>query len=162
MIFDKAAVTVLSPTDEAILRAWQEFTCANLWRFSLLSEAHPGCHEGAQTPSHTSPAPKSNSAYGMPRVAALIRYLHAAAGFPVKSTWLAAIKAGNYVSWIGLTHTHANKYFTYTDKTIKGHIVHTRQGLHSTKPRTAPSAPAITPSPVIPEPVIPSGELHIW
>ena len=42
---------------------------------------------------------------------ALVRYLHATTGFLVKSTWLGAIKAGNYASWPGLTYTNASKCF---------------------------------------------------
>ena len=41
---------------------------------------------------------------------ALVRYLHVAAGFSVKSTWLEAIKSGNYSSWPGLTYANASKY----------------------------------------------------
>eukprot|EP00957_Ditylum_brightwellii_P029408 2223112-Ditylum_brightwellii.AAC.1 len=33
------------------------------------------------------------SAYDLPSVDALVRYFHAAAGFPVRDTWLKAIKA---------------------------------------------------------------------
>ena len=44
------------------------------------------------------------SAYNLPNVKALVRYLHAAAGFPVRDTWLRAIKAGNFTSWPGLTY----------------------------------------------------------
>ncbi len=48
------------------------------------------------------------NAHDLSSVGALIHYLHAAAGFPVKSTWLAAIKAGNYSSWPGLTYANAS------------------------------------------------------
>ena len=47
---------------------------------------------------------KAFSAYDMPSVEALIRYFHAAAGFPVRDTWLKAIKSGNFDSWPGLTY----------------------------------------------------------
>jgi hypothetical protein len=33
----------------------------------------------------------------------LINYLHAACFSPVKSTWITAIKNGNFTSWPGLT-----------------------------------------------------------
>jgi hypothetical protein len=33
----------------------------------------------------------------------LINYLHAACFSPVKSTWITAIKNGNFLSWPGLT-----------------------------------------------------------
>jgi hypothetical protein len=34
----------------------------------------------------------------------LVEYLHRAAGHLVKKTWLAAIKAGEYATWPGLTY----------------------------------------------------------
>ena len=46
-------------------------------------------------------------AYDLPSVAALIRYLDAAAGYPVRSTWLKAIGSGNYSTWMGLTLANA-------------------------------------------------------
>ena len=41
--------------------------------------------------------------YSLPTIPQSIKYLHVAAGFPVKGTWIAAIKAGNQVTWPGLT-----------------------------------------------------------
>ena len=35
------------------------------------------------------------SAYDLPSVAALIKYFHAEEGYPVRSTWLKEIGAGN-------------------------------------------------------------------
>ncbi len=32
----------------------------------------------------------------LPSIKQTVRYLHAAAGFPVKDTWIKAIKAGNF------------------------------------------------------------------
>ena len=52
---------------------------------------------------------------------------------PVRSTWLNAIKAGNYASWPGLTYNNASRYCPSAEETIKGHIVQIRQGLRSTK-----------------------------
>jgi hypothetical protein len=90
-------------------------------------------------------------------VGALVHYLHAAAGFPVKSTWLAAIKAGNYASWPGLTYANASKYCPSSDETIKGHLSQVRQGIRSTKPKAPPTeAPPTAPT------TFPSKELHVW
>ena len=50
---------------------------------------------------------KTFSAYNLPRVEDLIRYFHAAAGFPVRDTWLRAIKAGNFDLWPGVTYQNA-------------------------------------------------------
>jgi hypothetical protein len=45
---------------------------------------------------------KVNNVYNIPSTKESIRYLHATAGFPVKETWVDAIKAGNYTTWPGL------------------------------------------------------------
>ena len=69
---------------------------------------------------------------------ALVRYLHATAGFPVKSTWLGAIKAGNYATWPGLTYANASKYCPLSVESVKGHLTQSRQGVRSTKPKPTP------------------------
>ena len=86
-----------------------------------------------------------------------MHYLHAAAGFPVKSTWLAAIKAGNYASWPGLTYANASKYCPDSTETLKGHLTQTRQGLRSTK---AKPAKPVTPAVYAPPPA--AHELHVF
>ena len=65
----------------------------------------------------------------------MVRYLHADTGFPVKSTWLAAIKAGNYASWPGLTYANANKYCPVPIETLQRHLAQSRKGARSTKPK---------------------------
>jgi hypothetical protein len=71
------------------------------------------------------------NAHDLPSVGALVNYLHAAAGFPIKSTWLASIKAGNYASWPGLTYANASKYCPSSHETIKGHLSQVRVSLVS-------------------------------
>ena len=73
------------------------------------------------------------SAYDLPSVQALVRYYHAAAGFPVRATWLDAIKAGNYESWPGLTYNNAARYCPNALPTLKGHMVQGRKGVRSTR-----------------------------
>jgi hypothetical protein len=51
----------------------------------------------------------------------LICYLHAAAGFPTKPTWLAAIKNKQLASWPGLTAKAIPKHYPESEETIKGH-----------------------------------------
>ena len=46
---------------------------------------------------------QANSVYDLPSTEQAIRWMHAVCGFPVKSTWLKAIKAGNYIGWPMLT-----------------------------------------------------------
>ena len=58
----------------------------------------------------------------MPSVQALVWYFHAMAGFPVRDTWLKAVKAGNYAMWPGLTYSNASKYCPSANKTLLGHM----------------------------------------
>ena len=113
-----------------------------LWYFNLLPAL-----ESVPVPAATCHQDNlgTYSAYDLPRVAAPVCYLYAAAGFPVKDTWLRAIKAGNYATWPGLTYNNADKYCPDTDATIMGHMVQTRQGVRSTKPRPKKPKNPITP-----------------
>lgn len=74
-----------------------------------------------------------NSVYDLPSTEKRIKYLHAAAGFPVKDTWVAAINAGNFSSWPGLTAKAVIRYFPESDETAKGHMKRQRQNVRSTK-----------------------------
>ena len=40
---------------------------------------------------------KANSVYDLPSTKQAIKWMHAVCGYPVKATWLKAIKAGNYL-----------------------------------------------------------------
>ena len=86
------------------------------------------------TPNAQQSTLKAFSTYDLSSVEALIRYFHAAAGFPVRYTWLKAIKAGNFDLWPGLTYQNATKYCPTSKETIKGHMVQTRQHVRSTRP----------------------------
>ena len=46
---------------------------------------------------------QANSVYDLPSIEQAIKWMHAVCGYPVKSTWLWAMKAGNYVGWQILT-----------------------------------------------------------
>ncbi len=40
-----------------------------------------------------------HNVYELPSIEPTIWYLHGAAGFPTKASWLKAIREGNYLSW---------------------------------------------------------------
>jgi hypothetical protein len=63
----------------------------------------------------------------------LINYLHAACFSPVKSTWITAIKSGNFTSWPGLTEHAVEKQLSKSTSTAKGHLNQQRQHAISTK-----------------------------
>ena len=131
-----------------------------LWHFNLLPSS-----QDVKLPAVTCQQASigAYSAYELPSVAALVRYLHAAAGSPIRDTWMRAIRAGNYATWPGLTYNNAAKYFPNTDETVMGHMVQTRQGAHSTKPKNPnkPTNAKTSSSMTVKQPEEPPRELHI-
>lgn len=85
------------------------------------------------------------SAYDLPSIGVLVRYLHATAKFPLKSTWLEAIKAKWFATWLGHTYANASKYFPESEETINGHMTQSRQGVRSTKPKSPSYHPTASP-----------------
>jgi hypothetical protein len=66
----------------------------------------------------------------------LINYLHAACFSPVKSTWITAIKNGNFLSWPGLTEHDVEKHLSKSTATTKGHLNQQRQNARTTQIKT--------------------------
>jgi hypothetical protein len=67
----------------------------------------------------------------------LINYLHAACFSPVKSSWIKAIKNGNFSSWLGLNEHNVEKYLSKSTSTTKGHLNQQRQNARTTKIKDA-------------------------
>jgi hypothetical protein len=93
---------------------------------------------------------------------ALVGFYHACLGFPVKQTWLDAIKAGNCDSFKGLTYCNVARYCLNADETILGHLAQQRQNVRSTKPwypapEQVPHLPAVAPQ----ASDLPSNEVYI-
>jgi hypothetical protein len=63
----------------------------------------------------------------------LMNYLHAACFSPVKSTWITAIKNGNFISWPGLTEQAVESHLSKSTSTTKGHLNQQRQNARTTK-----------------------------
>ena len=79
------------------------------------------------------PTDKALSAYELKTKPELIRYFHAAAGFPTKPTWVKAIKNGHFETWPGLTWEAAAKHFPESIETWRGHGRKIQMNLRSTK-----------------------------
>ena len=119
----------MSPDGNTIIQGWREKKLPRLWRFDL----RPDEKEDKKYTTTSHKGPEAHSVYDLPSVEALVRYMHATAGFLVKPTWTKEIKHGNYNSWPGLTYNNAAKYCPQSVETIKGHMVQSPQGLRSTK-----------------------------
>jgi hypothetical protein len=81
---------------------------------------------------------QANSIHNLPSTEQAIKWMHAICGYLVKSTWLKAIKAGNYIGWPMLTECNVQKYYPVTTKTAKGHLNRTRKNVRSTKVKATP------------------------
>ena len=77
---------------------------------------------------------QANSVYDLPSTEQAIKWMHAVCGSPVKSTWMKAVAAGNYIGWPMLTVKNVNKYYPETNETSMGHLNQTRKNVRSTKP----------------------------
>jgi hypothetical protein len=71
--------------------------------------------------------------YELPSTKEVVRFQHAALGFPTKATLLTAIRHKNLVTFPGLTSKNVNKFFPESNETQKGHMKKTKQGVRSTK-----------------------------
>ena len=98
-VYNDTKVTVTS-TSEPVLQGWQEQL--GLWRM--------GYHVKNDT-TNASSIEHAQSVYDLPSIATAIQYMHAAAGYPSKATWLRAIKCGNYSTWPGLTASAVATHF---------------------------------------------------
>ena len=70
---------------------------------------------------------EANNVYDLPSIEQGIRWMHAVCGYPVKSTWLKAVKAGNFVGWPLLTEKNIAKYYPDTVEMQKGHMNQSRK-----------------------------------
>jgi len=73
------------------------------------------------------------SVYDLRAAPQIVRYFHAAAGFPTKPTWLRAIKNGHYDSWQGLSAATVERHYPESIETWKGHGRKIKMNLISTK-----------------------------
>jgi hypothetical protein len=85
-----------------------------------------------------------------------ITFLHAATGYPVLSTWLAAIDQGFYTTWPGLTARAVRQHLPKSVTTAIGHLDQQRANRHSTKTKPSPTA---TPNN---QPILPSRTNQIF
>ena len=80
----------------------------------------------------------ANSAYHQNTKQELAIYLHAAAGYPPKTTFCRAIDDGFYATWPGLTSELIRKHLPKSVPTVMGRQKRMRQGIRSTSKKAAP------------------------
>ena len=146
-IFDSEGFKVYDATNTkiwvtrgAVLRGYY---CPNegLWRIPLLTGENQtsGTAKFKQSPTNIlrdAPPPPTqhiNNVYELRAQPQLIRYYHAAAGFPTQRTWIKAIANGHYQSWAGLTEAAVRRNFPESRETMKGHGRKIKMNVRSTK-----------------------------
>jgi hypothetical protein len=112
--FNKTQVIVKK--DDTILITGPRDPRTGLWKFPM---ANPNQQTNTRLPITLECANVLQVHTGIKR---MIKYLHAAAFSPVKSTWLAAITKGYYTSWPGLTTVAVQNHYPQTIATAKGHM----------------------------------------
>ena len=76
-----------------------------------------------------------NNAYEIDSKKQLVMYYHKCCFSPVLSTWIKAIKNGNFCTWPGLTAKLVTKYLGKSMATQKGHLQQQHKNVRSTKPK---------------------------
>jgi hypothetical protein len=134
-VFDKkeariydATTTIVSASKDPILVA-PHCQDTGLWKLDLDYEVL-----GQEYPDQfIAGGDKANAIFNLPNTQQSLLYHHALAGFPPKETFLAAVRVGNYATWLVLTTTLFHKHFPDSDKTQKGHMKGQLKGVWSTK-----------------------------
>ena len=132
VVFTKQDIPVLLPKGKAILTGFREKKLPRIWRFDLKPTEELIKNHTATRPTTLA----AHSAFDLPIIEALVPYMHAAAGFPVKHTWLIVILKGNFATWHRLTYFNAAKYCPHAAETIHGKRVQSLQVLQYTKKKT--------------------------
>jgi hypothetical protein len=146
VVFDKklaktynATTTTIRATAEPVLEAPQ-CTSTGLWLMPLEAKTN-GSNQNANIAGDRASniqgaTERANAIFELPSTRQTILYHHVLAGFPVKETFLNAVRAGNYAKWPGLNIVALHKYFPNLDKTQKRHMKGQRQGICLTKQKT--------------------------
>jgi hypothetical protein len=76
----------------------------------------------------------ANTAVYFNTASEIVRFMHAAMGYPVLATLDRALAMGLVKGFPGLTQQTLRKHPPFSDATIKGHMAQTRKNVKSTKP----------------------------
>jgi hypothetical protein len=132
-IYDGTTVTITALEEPIIVAPRCEDT--GLWKmeldldFEILGQEHPE--------QFVMGVNKANAIFNLPNTHQSLMYFHAVVRFPVKETFLDAVRARNYATWPGLATTLITKHFPDLDETQKGHMKGQRKGVRSTRVKPA-------------------------
>ena len=76
---------------------------------------------------------QANTVYNLPSTEQRIKWVYTVCGYLVKSKWIKAIGARNFMGWPMLTNSNAKQYYPETSETPKEMLSQTRKNVRSTK-----------------------------
>jgi hypothetical protein len=83
---------------------------------------------------------EANSIYQLPTTEEISTWMHTTCRYPIKSTWLKAIKAGIFKEWLMLSKKTVTNYYPETDETPKRHMNQTQKNVRSIKQNKRPNS----------------------
>lgn len=132
-VYEAEDVTIKS-TAQSVLTGFRD-KLTRLWRVPLaakVSNKNTDTMLLGETQSKQIMDEIAANVHDLPSTERVIRYLHAACGFPTKPTWLQAIQSNFYPTWPMLNAKNVNKYFPESEETQKGHMRQIRTGTRKT------------------------------
>ncbi|KAL7439594.1 hypothetical protein ACHAXM_007602 [Skeletonema potamos] len=143
-IFTKTGVEVHKDEDVLILVSGKPLLVGKRdehgrYKIPLLPTRDGTCAPKVPTRRTISKLSEANNVYDLPSTEQAIRWFHATLGYPVRSTWLKAIKNGHFRGWPLLTERNVKRYYPETDETPMGHLSQRRKNVRSTKPKVTPT-----------------------
>ena len=128
-----AETTKILTSKPPVLKGWRD-PISRMWKIPLSRQPtvpHNGLeakqrtaagpttwtHQKLHSPIKPAPSETITNVYQLKTKPEVVRYLHAAAGFPTKSTWYLAVKSGNFTSWPWLTPKNVRAHFPESEET---------------------------------------------
>jgi len=113
----------ISSTAPPALQGWRDGR--GLWMVPIMDEL--------QSRSDPNVTEAAMGVYELPITKEVVRFLHAALGYPTQATLLTVAQHGNLVTFPGMTPQNISRHFPELEETQKGHMKQTKQGVRSTK-----------------------------
>jgi hypothetical protein len=111
----------------------QQITANGLWTLNLESNIYHNQEDPPTQPQGIQLQHLAHNAYERTTQQDLVRYLHQCCFSLTTSSWLAAIKAGFFATWPGLTCELVKKHLPKSDAMAKGHLRQQYKNTRSTK-----------------------------
>jgi len=137
VLFTKTSVTITNATGDTVLEGHRD-PSRNLYMVPLEDSLPPPGVVSPMINDPIVPCHTAANAYEIQAVQVIIAYLHAAAGFPAKETWLRAVDANLYSSWPGISPPRVRRHLTKPEPTTFGYLKLIRKYIRSTQPKPMP------------------------